>query len=76
MKQRQVFNLKTATLAFLSTEDDHRIPVTIPSGATVTVLDADVNGKRFVDVEWERKTLTMFAVDLRNRGKLVRAIGA
>jgi hypothetical protein len=65
----QVFHLQTATLGILSTEDHHRIPVTIPSGATLMVVNGDVNGNRFVDVEWEGKTLTMFGVDLRSRAK-------
>ncbi len=67
MKRGQAYTLKTATLGILSVEDSHRIPVTIPTGASVTVLDGDVNGNRFVDVQWEGQTLTMFAVDLRAR---------
>jgi len=68
MKRGQAYTLRTPTLGILSVEDSHRIPVTIPSGASVTVLDGDVNGNRFVDVEWESQTLTLFAVDLRTRG--------
>ena len=68
MKRGQAYTLRTATLGILLTEDSHRIPVTIPVGATVIVIDANVNGNRFVDVEREGKTLTLFAVDLCTRG--------
>lgn len=76
MHQGQSYKLKTATLGILSPEDGQRISMTVPVGATVIVVDGNVNGNRFVDVTWGDKALTMFAVDLRERGKLVRATDA
>ena len=61
------YRLKSPTLAILASEDDHKIPITIPQGATVEVL-AEMNGNRLIDVIWEGKTVMMFTIDLRNRG--------
>ena len=76
MKQGQTYTLKAATLGILSMEDSSRIPVKIPSGSTLEVIDGNVNGNRFVDVLWEGQTLTMFAEDLRARGVRVIVKGA
>lgn len=73
MARGQVFKMNDATLGILSTGDHQRIAVRVPKGATITLLDGDVNGTRFVDIEWDRKTLRMFAVDIRDRATQVRA---
>ena len=71
MTTGQVYRLSSATLGILSIDNFQRIPVTVPTNALVTVLDGDINGNRFVDCEWEGKTLTMFAIDVRVRGEIV-----
>ena len=63
----QRFRMQTPTLAILS-QDGHRIPVTIPQGATVEVIEGPLDGNRLVDVAWEGKTVMMFTIDLRERG--------
>lgn len=64
---RRYYRITSHTLAIHTNDDDRRIPITIPEGATVEVL-TEMNGNRLVDVIWEGKTAMMFTVDLRNRG--------
>jgi hypothetical protein len=68
MKDRS-FRLKTPTLGILSIDTNgHRIPVTLPLHAIVTLADGQIDGNRLVDVLWENTTIMMFAQDLRERG--------
>ena len=62
---------KRATLAIIVV-DGHNIPMTVPVGGTVEVIDADINGNRLVDVLWDGERIMMFTVDLRERGELVK----
>ncbi len=66
----QRYRLKTATLAILE-HKGHRIPITIPLGGVVQLVDGALNGERWVDVEWESKHLLMFTMDLHDRGEIV-----
>ena len=63
----QQFHLKTATLVIFACADaaDHKILVTIPQGATVEVVEVNLNGNRLADVRWEGKIMMMFTTDLR-----------
>jgi hypothetical protein len=67
----QRFRLKAATIA-LGFTDVKKTAFQIPAGAEIVVIDGiRVDPKdltRTVSVEWESKTVTMFAVDLRERG--------
>ena len=69
----QIYRLKTPTLAIMTLDDGHKIPMTIPIGSTVEVTATDVNGNRLVDVLWEDKAVMMFTIDLRERGEVVTA---
>ena len=69
------YRLKTPTLAILTSEDK-KIPVTIPHGSTVELIDDDVIGNRLVQARWDGKIVTMFTVDLQTRGELVMPEGA
>jgi len=44
----------------------------IPTDDTVTVKGGPLNGSRLVDVQWNGRTATMFASDLRERAEQVR----
>jgi hypothetical protein len=55
--------------------DEQRFPMTIPHGGIVLVTARNHNDSHLVDVEWEGKTMMMFAVDLRERGALVDGDG-
>ena len=74
--QRQAFRLKTPTLGTISSDDGHRVAVTIPQNAIVTVFNGPLDDNRMVDVLWEGKTVMMFALDLRNRGERVDGASA
>ena len=68
MKGRS-FRLKTPTLGILSIDTEgHRIPVTLPLHAIVTVQGGPLDGNRLVDVLWEGTKVMMFTQDLRERG--------
>ena len=68
----RTYRLKIPTLAIM-TVDGQKIPVTIPLGGTVKVINTDINGNRLVDVTWEGRTVIMFTTDLRERGEVVTA---
>ena len=65
------YRLKTPTLAILD-QDGHKLPLTIPLGAEVRVVEPIYENK-LLDVEWEGKRVLMFALDLRERGELLDA---
>ncbi len=67
------YRLHKAILSIHSDNDGHRVAITVPSGAIVTVTDGPLDGLRLVDVLWERKTVMMFTVDLRERATLMKA---
>ena len=70
MGRHETYKLNSALLA-IYTLDGERMPVMVPSGATVTITDGPLDGLRLVDVLWEGKTVVVFTVDLRDRGTLV-----
>lgn len=61
------YRFKTPILGIYTDSDQHKIPITMPQGAVVEVLETDINGNRLVDVIWEGKVVMMFTIDLRNR---------
>jgi hypothetical protein len=71
---REHYRLKTPTLAIM-THDGQRIPITIPQGGTVVVVNGPLDGTWLVDVEWEGKTVMMFTTDVRERGERLDAVG-
>jgi hypothetical protein len=50
-----------------------KIPVMIPKGAEVEILDGPLNGNRLMDVRWDGKTVMVFTNDVRDRGERVDA---
>ena len=64
----QRFRLKIPTLAIMA-QDHAKIPVMIPKGAEVEVIDGPLNGNRLVDVRWDGKTVMVFTNDIRDRGE-------
>ena len=55
----------------MSLPNGKRIPVTVPKGAVVKVMNGPLDGTRLVDVEWDGEAVMMFTVDLRERGTLI-----
>ena len=70
----QRYRLKTPTLAIMA-HDGQRIPITIPQGSTIEVIDGPLDGSRLLDVKWEGKTVMMFTMDIRERGERLDGYG-
>jgi hypothetical protein len=66
-----IFELGTPVYAILLADNCAHAPITIPAGAKVTLVSGQTKGCRMVDVEWDGKILTLFAIDLLNRGTRV-----
>lgn len=65
------FRINLPTLGILSPNGDgHRLPITIPRAAIVTVAE-EIDGDRLVDVLWDGQAVMMFTQDIRMRGTLV-----
>jgi hypothetical protein len=64
------YRIIATTLGIFSI-DGNRASVTIPIGATVTVIGGPLNGNRLVDVMWGGTELMMFTQDLRDRAEPV-----
>jgi hypothetical protein len=69
----KTFRLNNSVLGIYIDDTLHKIAVALPKGATVLVVETDLNGNRLVDVIWEGKTVMMFTIDLRNRCTLVES---
>jgi hypothetical protein len=69
----KTFRLNNSILGIYTDDTLHKIPIALPKGATVLVVETDLNGNRLVDVIWEGKTVMMFTIDLRNRCTLVES---
>jgi hypothetical protein len=67
------FRLKTATIG-VTDGPDKRVAIQLPAGAQIVVLDQippDVppDSNHQVNVEWEGKLVSMFLVDIREKGE-------
>ena len=69
------FTLRAPTLAVDNVSEKPQA-VTIPAGTTVRVVSGPRNGDRLVDVVWEERALTMFTIDLKQRGDETTAISS
>ena len=66
----QRYRLNTPTLAIL-TLDGQNLPVTVPMGSIVQVKNGPLDGDRLIDVVWDGRTVSMFTIDLRDRGEQI-----
>jgi hypothetical protein len=69
--QGEYYKLNTPTLAIMSLPSGERVPMTVPKGAVVKVVNGPLDGTRLVDVEWDGDMVLMFTIDLRERGTLI-----
>jgi len=69
--QGEYYRLNAPTLAIMSLPNGKRIPVTVPKGGIVKVVNGPLDGTRLVDVEWDGSMVMMFTIDLRERGTLI-----
>ncbi len=74
MRIQETYRLNEAILSIHSDSENsaHRVPIMVPSGAIVTVMEGPLDGLRLVDVLWDKKTVMMFTVDLRKRATLLQ----
>jgi len=69
------YRLRTTTLA-VHEEATRPVAISIPAGTVVRVSDNSANSGGFVEVEWDGNNVKVFAVDLRDRGELIKARNA
>jgi hypothetical protein len=62
------YRMKNPTLAVVI-RDGQKVPVRIPKGGEIEVVDGPLDGDRLLDVRWDRKTVLMFTSDIRERGE-------
>jgi hypothetical protein len=69
------YRLRTTTLG-VHQEATRHVAITIPAGTILKVPDGIANAAGFVEVEWDGERVEIFAVDLRDRGELIKAMSA
>jgi hypothetical protein len=70
MQSGAAYRLKASTIGAVTEPGDaHPVPVTIPAGAVLTLMDSDVGRTGYVRVLWNSRMVTMFSVDLIQRGE-------
>ena len=57
-------------------EASRPVAISIPAGTVLRVPDGLANAAGLVDVEWDGETVQVFAVDLRDRGELIKTMSA
>jgi hypothetical protein len=65
------YRLRTATVA-VHKESTRPVAITIPAGTILKGFDGLANTSGFVEVEWDGERVQIFAVDLRDRGEIIR----
>ncbi len=66
-----LYEIRSATMGLIH-ENTRYIAITIPSGSILNVPDNLANVAPLVKVEWDGKSIQIFAVDLRDRGELIK----
>ena len=68
----ETYRINIPALAILfRPEGGKRLPLTVPTGSLVRVVDGPLNGTRIVEVDWDGDLVLMFTEDLRNHGTLI-----
>lgn len=69
------YKLRSTTVG-IDQETTRPVAISIPAGSLVRVPDDFVATGGFVKVDWNGKSVQIFAVDLRDRGELIKARSA
>jgi hypothetical protein len=69
------YRLRTTTVA-VHQEATRPVAISIPAGTVLRVHNDSANFSGFVEVEWNGKSVQMIAVDLHDRGELIKALSA
>jgi hypothetical protein len=73
MKPGAAYRLRTPTIGAIRDGDARPLPIMLPAGAVLTVVDDDLGRTGYVRVQWDQRIVTMFSIDLRERGERVGA---
>jgi hypothetical protein len=57
-------------------EHTRLVAISVPAGAVLRVPNDFANSSGFVQVDWDGISVQLFAVDLRDRGQLIKAQSA
>lgn len=66
------FSLDRPTIA-IGLEDGKRVVILVPTGAVIEVLPGFTEGDVTVEVMWASLPVTMFTVDIEERGRTVQS---
>jgi hypothetical protein len=66
------YRFRTNTVA-VRQETTRPVAISIPAGIVLRVADDAANCNGFVVVEWDGRCVQIIAVDLRDRGELIKA---
>lgn len=63
----ELFRSRSPILSIYVDPDNHHLPLTIPQGTVVEVIEPDSKRSSLVVVRWDAKLVRMFSFDLQNR---------
>jgi hypothetical protein len=69
------YRLRTTTLGVYQ-HSTRPVAISIPAGTILNVPDDFADATGSVEVEWDRERIHMFAVDIRERGDLIKTRNA
>ncbi len=69
------YRLRTTTLGVCQ-KSTRPVAISIPAGTILKVADALASATGFVEVEWHGERIQMLAVDIRERGDLIKTRSA
>jgi hypothetical protein len=75
MQNRQRLRLTRSAMAIALREERH-VPIEIPEGAIIEVIDGPFNGTRLMDVRYEGELIMMFTDDMKTHTELIKSEGA
>ena len=64
--QSGLYTLSGPTLSLIE-ENGRHTALMVPQGATITIAEEAFCGDRLIEVQWDGRTVLMFAEDLRTR---------
>jgi hypothetical protein len=65
-----------ATTVGVHQEATRPVAISIPAGTLLNGPDDPEKSSGFIEVEWDGKSVQIFAVDLRDRGESIKAMSA
>jgi hypothetical protein len=68
----QRFRLTRSAMAIAQREERH-VPIMIPEGATIDVMNGPFNGTRLMDVRYGGEMILMFTDDMKTHTEIINA---